>query len=261
MVDQITLVDHRGARVRRSSWRTYLVLAQTLRRSVDVVGRSLVGRLTPEVAERLLQIWCDEIFNVAKVTLHVRGAERLEKTRAYVLLSNHVSLLDVPSIIRSFPGVVRFLSKEELRDVPIFGEALERMGIVFVDRKNLSKAISQLEGVKEALRCGTSMWIAAEGTRSRDGRLHAFKKGGFHVALGVSAPIVPVWIQGTLDVIPPDQWRSVTGQTVTVSYGEPISTVGKTVDDLPSLMEETRAAMLALAKEAGASPDVDATAS
>lgn len=244
--------------MRSSSWRTYVVLAQTLRRSAGVVARSLAGRLTPEVANREMQRWCDEIFDVAKVTLHVRGAEHIATSRAYVLLSNHVSLLDVPCIIRSFPGVVRFLSKEELRSVPVFGAALERVGIVFVDRQHLSKAITQLEGVKAAVRSGISMWIAAEGTRSRDGRLHAFKKGGFHVAVSVSAPIVPVWIQGTLDVIPPDQWRSVTGQSVIVSYGEPISTEGKTVEDLPALMAETRAAMLELARAAGARPDIDA---
>lgn len=257
----VILVDHRGAPVRRSSWRTYVVLAQTLRRSASVVGRSVVRRLTPERADRLMQAWCDDIFDVAKVTLRVRGAERLERTRAYVLLSNHVSLLDTPCVIRSFPGVVRFLSKEELRSVPVFGAALERVGIVFVDRKNLTKAIGQLEGVKSAVQCGTSMWIAAEGTRSRDGRLHPFKKGGFHVAVAVGAPIVPVWIQGTLDVIPPDQWGSVTGQTVTVSYGEPIPTAGKTPADLPALMAETRASMLALAKAAGARADVDAASS
>ncbi len=258
MAEEQTVVDHQGARAVRTSWRTYLVLAHTLRSSAAVVVRSLSGRLSPERAETIMQRWADGIFAVAKVTLRARGRERLERGRAYVLLSNHVSLLDTPCVLGTFPGVLRFLSKIELRSVPVFGAAMEKIGVVFVDRKNLSRAIDQLEAAKALVGRGVSLWVAAEGTRSRDGRLYPFKKGGFHVAISLGAPIVPVWIQGTLDVIPPDQWGSVTGQTVTVSYGEPIPTEGKTTDDIPALMRETRAAMLEMARAAGARDDVDA---
>lgn len=258
MADDVTFVDHQGAAVQRTSWRTYLVLAQTLRSSGDIVARSLTGRLSSESAEAIMQRWCQRIFEVAKITLRARGLERLERGQAHVLLSNHVSLLDTPCVLGTFPGVLRFISKVELRSVPVFGAALERVGVVFVDRKNLSRAIEQLEGAKELVRRGVSLWVAAEGTRSRDGRLYPFKKGGFHVAISLGAPIVPVWIQGTLDVIPPDQWGSVTGQTVMVSYGAPIPTTGKSADDIPALMEQTRASMLALARAAGARDDVDA---
>lgn len=258
MPNDVTFVDHRGAPARRSTWRTYLVLAHTLSHSARVVGQSVMGRLTPESAEGVMQRWCHRIFEVAKITLVGRGMERLADGRAYVLLSNHVSLLDTPSVLRTFPGVLRFISKVELRKVPVFGAAMEKVGIVFVDRANLSRAIEQLEGAKELVRRGVSLWIAAEGRRSRDGRLQPFKKGGFHVAVSLGAPIVPVWIEGTLDVIPPDQWGAVTGQTVTVSYGEPIETKGKTLEDLPALMAEARERMLELARAAGARPDVDA---
>ena len=89
----------------------------------------------------------------------------------------------------------------------------------------------------------------------RDGRLRAFKKGAFHIAVDLGVPIVPTWIQGTLDVIPPDQWKASTGQKVTVAYGEPIETKGRTIADL---LVEVRAAMLKLAHDCGAPADVDA---
>jgi 1-acyl-sn-glycerol-3-phosphate acyltransferase len=254
----VTFVDHRGAPVRHGSLRTYLVLAHTLSASAKVAGRDAIGRLNVEKADRIIDDWCDRIFNVSELTLEARGVEGLDPSQPYVLLCNHVSLLDTPCVFRTFPGTVRMVSKKELRRVPVFGKALESAGIVFVDRENREKAIKQLDAAKDLLASGISLWVAAEGRRSRDGRLHAFKKGGFHVALQLGVPIVPAYIHGTLDVIPPDQWGAVTGQTVRVAYGAPVPTEGKTRDDLPELMTTVRRSMLQLAEAAGAPSDVDA---
>lgn len=252
------LIDHRGAPHHRSRWRTYLVLAHTLSNSGRIVGRSLLHRLTPAAADQVMRRWSDHVFDIAKLTLAVRGTAALEAGRSYVLLSNHASLLDIPCVLRAFPGRLRFVAKAELRRVPVFGDAAADIGCIFVDRSDRAKAIAQLEEGKRIVGDGTSLWVAAEGTRSRDGRLHRFKKGGFHVALSLGVPIVPVWIEGTLDVIPPDQWGAVTGQRVTVSFGAPISTADLTAADLDGLLRETRAHMLALARAAGARADVDA---
>jgi 1-acyl-sn-glycerol-3-phosphate acyltransferase len=252
-------VDHSGAEVEHGSVRTYLVLAHTLSGSAKIATRALVRRLTPDKADDVIDRWCDHIFRISKLTLVGRGVEHAHDAEPCVLLSNHVSLLDTPCVLRTFPGRVRMVGKIELSRVPVFGRAMKDAGIVFVDRENLKKAIEQLEDAKELVRSGTSLWVAAEGRRSRDGRLHPFKKGGFHVALSTGRPIVPTYIQGTLDVIPPDQWGSVTGQKVIVSYGEPIPVDGKTVDDIPELMAKTRASMLEMAVAAGAREDLDAS--
>lgn len=258
MTDVLTLVDHRGAPAESSSWRTYLVLAHTLGGSARIVVRSTIGRLAPENVEDVLRRWTKHVFDISKVTLVVRGRERVERTGPCVMIGNHVSLLDTPCIVASYPGAVRFVAKIELRRVPVFGKALEDAGVVFVNRENRALAIRQLAGARELLVKGTSLWVAAEGSRSRDGRLHAFKKGAFHLAVDLAVPLVPTWIQGTLDVIPPDQWRSRTGQTVTVAYGEPIPTTGMTREDLPALMKRARQHMLELAHACGAPPEIDA---
>jgi len=244
--------------VEQTHWRTYAVLAHTFLGSCRVVARAATGRLEAADVDHRVQRWCDHVFRLSKTTVRVRGAERLDRTQAHVVLSNHVSLLDIPAVCVTYPGRVRFVAKEELSRVPMFGEAMAAAGIVFVDRSDRAKAIEQLQQTAELFARGTSVWIAAEGSRSRDGRLHPFKKGGFHVALQHGLPIVPCWIQGTLGVLPPDQFGSVTGQTVDVHYGEPVATVGRSVADLPQLMAETRARMLALATAAGAAADVDA---
>jgi 1-acyl-sn-glycerol-3-phosphate acyltransferase len=260
MASERTIVDHAGAPVQRSSWRTYLVLLHTLSGSMRIVSRSALGRLEPDDVERVLARWTRHIFEISQLTLVATGVEHVERAKPCVIVGHHESLLDTPCVIASFPGPVRFVGKMELRRVPVFGKAMQDAGIVFVDRDNRNKAISQLDRAKRLLASGTSLWVAAEGTRARDGRLRTFKKGAFHVALELGVPLVPMWIQGTLDVISPDQWRSTTGQRVTVAYGEPVQTRGKTRDDLPELIAEVRARMVQLAKQSGAPADVDALA-
>lgn len=256
--DPQTIVDHAGARVRRSHWRTYLVLGHTLSGSLRIVARSTLGRLTQDDVDAVLRRWTRHIFDVSQLTLVAHGVERAQKAKPCVLVCNHVSLLDTPCVVASFPGRVRFVGKIELSRVPVFGKAMKDAGIVFVDRDNRALAIEQLGGAARLFAEGTSLWVAAEGKRSVDGRLRRFKKGAFHVAVEHQVPIVPAWIQGTLDVIPPHQWRSATGQRVTLAYGDAIDTRGKTKDDVPALIDEARARMLALARLCGAPADVDA---
>jgi len=244
--------------VEHTRWRTYAVLAHTFLGSSRVVARATLGKLTQADVDHRVQRWCEHVFELSKSTVRVSGVDAIDRTQAHVLLSNHVSLLDIPAVCVTYPGRVRFVAKQELRKVPMFGAAMEAAGIVFVDRGNRQRAIEQLRSAGSLFEQGTSVWVAAEGSRSRDGRLHAFKKGGFHVALQHGLPILPTWIQGTLEVIPPDQWGSVTGQVIDVHYGEPLATAGCSREDLPDLIAETRARMLELARSAGAPADVDA---
>ncbi|MEQ1567926.1 MAG: lysophospholipid acyltransferase family protein [Myxococcota bacterium] len=236
------VVDHRGAPVERTTWRTLAVFAHTFSGSSRVVARAAAGRLTPEDVDRTVRRWCAHVFRLSRATLVVHGDEALDRGRPYVLLANHQSLLDIPAAATAFPGRLRFVAKQELRSVPMFGRAMEAAGIVFVDRTNRERAITQLEAARAHLAAGTSVFVAVEGTRSKDGSLGSFKKGGFHLARALGTPILPTWIDGTLQVIPPGQLASVTGQTVTVRFGAPIATA----EPIDTLMARTREALLDL---------------
>src|SRR5688572_33148613 len=109
-------------------------------------------------------------------------------------------------MMAAVPGSVRMVMKEELTRVPLWGPALVASGFIPIDRKNRDKAIAQLEKAKHILQQGVNVWISPEGTRSRDGSLHAFKKGGFHVARDLGVPIVPAWIEGAQQISKPDQF-------------------------------------------------------
>lgn len=245
---------------RRSKWRTYKALGHTLSSSSRVVARSLLGRLDTHDAQAIIDHWVKRLFDTAHIHLAIHGREHLQADQQVLLMSNHASLLDIPCVFRAAPMPVRAISKQELRSVPVFGRAMEDIGVIFVDRKNLEHSKQQLEDGKRILRENNlSLWVAAEGTRSRTGDLLPFKKGGFHLATQLEIPIVPTWISGTLKVIPPDQWESVTHQAVSVSFGAPIDTHGLGKDDIPELMRQVRAEMVRMAALVG-DTDIDTQA-
>jgi 1-acyl-sn-glycerol-3-phosphate acyltransferase len=243
-------IDHRNAAVERTTWRTLAVFAHTFSCSARVVARAASGDLSPEHVDAIVDRWCGHVFRLSKASLSAEGEDAIDATRPYVLLSNHRSLLDIPAVCTTFPGRVRFVAKAELRSVPMFGAAMAQSGIIFVDRKDRKRAIEALQAASALTESGTSLWIAAEGGRSRDGVLGPFKKGPFHTALQLKVPLLPVWIEGTDDVIPAGELASITGQHVHVRYGSPIETDGCTADDIPALMAASREAMETLGARA-----------
>lgn len=235
------VIDHRGAPTERTRWRTLAVFAHTLSCSGRVLGRAAIGRAGPEKIDRIVDRWCGHAFRLSQCTLSREGHEGLGAP--CVLLSNHRSLLDIPAVCATFPGRVRFVAKAELRRVPGFGAAMEEAGIVFVERTDRAQAIEALDHAWESIGTGTSLWIAAEGRRTDTDALGPLKKGPFHVAIAGGVPIVPVWIEGTADVLPAKELRSVTGREVRVRYGAPIPTAG---EDIETLIDYCSAALRAL---------------
>jgi 1-acyl-sn-glycerol-3-phosphate acyltransferase len=95
-------------------------------------------------------------------------------------------------------------------------------GFVEVDRQNRHRAIASLRRASEALKGGTSIWIAPEGTRSESGRLGSFKQGGFHLAVETGARILPVSIEGSRNVLLARGWTVHTDQRVKVTISPPV---------------------------------------
>ena len=238
-----TVFNHREGPRQASLLRTGAVMAHTLATSARLVVRQrLVGH--DELAlRRAVDRWCHQSFRFARARLRVEGAEHAQPGQSYVLLSNHQSLMDIPAVVATFPGEVRFVAKQELRRIPFFGQAMEDAGIVFVDRKHRDRAIEQLKHTADVIRHGQSIWIAVEGTRNATGTLGPFKKGPFHTALQLGVPVLPTWIVGTGDILPPHQLAAVTCQDVVVRYGPPIHGITA----LQPLMQATRHALETLA--------------
>jgi 1-acyl-sn-glycerol-3-phosphate acyltransferase len=194
----------------------------TLRISVPTIIEALRGTLTPEACDARLAWWSQKLLERAAIRLQVFGAERAQAGSAFVVMSNHQSHYDIPVLYQSLGLRLRMVAKAELFRIPIWAQAMRAAGFVELDRGARERAIRSLDRAKQALAAGTSIWIAPEGTRSRDGKLGAFKLGGFHLAVGAGARILPVSIAGTRQALPAKGARVKSGAEVRVTVHEPI---------------------------------------
>ena len=176
------------------------------------------------------------------VHLEVHGREKVPHGRAAIFMPNHQSNCDPPAMISVLPPVLVMAKKEFFR-VPILGAAMTARGFIPVDRKNREKAIAAVERAVESLKAGNSFLAYPEGTRSPDGRLQAFKKGLFVMAIKGGALIVPMSVSGASKIMHKGQFVIHPG-TVRITFHDPICAGNYTLDDRRKLIEVTREAIL-----------------
>lgn len=196
---------------------------ETLAISAPTVLDAALGRTTKARCDARLERWSARIVRATRMALTVRGRENIAPDETYIVMSNHQSHYDVPVLFHVLGKNLRMVAKQELFQVPIFGRAMREAGFIPIDRKNRESAIRSLEEAKAALRGGTHVWIAPEGTRSLDGRMGPFKKGGFVLAEGLGLRILPVTISGTRTALPARGALTSPDQPVIVTFHAPIT--------------------------------------
>ena len=214
----------------------------TLRISVPTLIEALRGNLRDEASDARLAWWSSQLLGKAEVSLRSSGVEHAQGG-PFVVMSNHQSLYDIPALYQTLPLRLRMVAKAELFRIPIWAQAMRAAGFVELDRSARDRAIESLERARAALAKGTSIWIAPEGTRSRDGSLGPFKLGGFHLALGAGARILPVTVAGTRAILPAKGARVVPGADVRVTVHAPVEPqrFGNEVND--ALVQAVRGAI------------------
>lgn len=139
---------------------------------------------------------------LAGVPVETLGLDRIDPSRSYIFMCNHVSNLDPPIIIPILPSRTSVMVKKELFKYPLLGKAMRLGSLVPVDRGNRDAGIAAVREASAVLRQGINMTIFIEGKRSYDGKLLPFKKGPFYLAMETAVPVVPVTIVGTHDAMP-----------------------------------------------------------
>jgi 1-acyl-sn-glycerol-3-phosphate acyltransferase len=157
-------------------------------------------------------------------------------------MANQKTTLDIPALLGPLPVQFRWPAQAEPFRIPVFGRAMRGAGYISIRRSDRKAAFESLRQAAEKIRAGYSILIFPEGTRSLDGSLKPFKKGGFVMAIGVRAPIVPVAIRGTYEILPRNTML-IRSKDVVVSIGEPIATARFTADSKEALMEDVRHAI------------------
>jgi 1-acyl-sn-glycerol-3-phosphate acyltransferase len=184
--------------------------------------------------------WAKSMLWVVGVRVEADGLENLPVGEPVILAVNHQSWIDIFVLLASLPVSVRFIAKKEIRRVPGFASAMESAGHVFVDRKKRGKAIVAMRKAAAHMRDqGHSMAIFPEGTRSPDGRLLPFKKGGFVLAIEIAATLVPVAMDGGR-LIMPKNTLAVRAGRVRLRCAKAIRFTGPEKDDRDNVLEDVR---------------------
>jgi 1-acyl-sn-glycerol-3-phosphate acyltransferase len=188
------------------------------------------------------RVWCRMIARTSGARVRVYGTQYIKPDTSYVFLSTHQSYMDIPAMLGYLPAQLRIAAKKILFRIPFMGWHLWRAGHIPIDRSSTQNAVMSMQHAATYLRGGICAFVFPEGTRSRDGLLHDFKKGGFKLALQAQVPIIPITIIGTRPVLPPDSIIFRPGP-IDMYVDEPIPTAGLTDDDIEMLMRRVRAAM------------------
>jgi len=192
---------------------------------------------------RVARAWARTLLRVSGVRVHVEGLERIDPAGSYVFVSNHLSYMDTPVALAHIPAQFRFLAKRGLFQIPFLGTHLSRAGHIPVPRGDPRAAVRTLQTAAEAIQQKRiSMLIFPEGGRS-EGILRPFKEGGAYIAIRSGAPIVPLVMIGTRQILPYGSGIVLSGD-VTLRVLPPIDTSQLTLKDRGALTEKLRALIL-----------------
>jgi 1-acyl-sn-glycerol-3-phosphate acyltransferase len=192
--------------------------------------------------------WAKIILRVCGVKVEVRGTEDIKKDIPFIYISNHQSYFDIFVLLAGLPAEFKFLMKQELMKIPLLGITMRKAGYLSVDRDDTRNAIKSMDMAAEKIRNGASVLVFPEGTRSEDGHVQAFKKGGFHMALKAGCDIVPVAIVNSRAIVPKGSLRINKG-TIKMNIGKPIPLKDYSKRDINDLIERTREAIISQMEE------------
>ena len=191
-----------------------------------------MGKWAMQVSQKILGI-----------RIEVTGAEKIAKEKPYVFMSNHLSFIDGPLLFLIIPQPIRVILKKEVFRIPFVGLGMKLVGFIPVDRKSIRGGKQSMDRAAHLIKeKGFSFLIFPEGTRSLDGRLQPFKRGGFFIAIDSQVPIVPITIKGTYELMPKGSFFAKKG-TVEVVFHPPVPVQGFDRNSLPGLLDRVRSSI------------------
>ena len=214
-----------------------VVLLTSIFATLSILSAVLIS---PRFGSRYVaSLWGRCIAWITPIRVKVSGAEHLREGQSYVITSNHQSQYDIPVIYGWLKLDLKWVIKKELRKIPGIGIGCEKLGHIFVDRKNPDQARGAINKALDGIKDGIGILFFPEGTRSADGQLKSFKKGAFRVALVQGLPVLPVTLKGTWDILPARTFKLFPGRAEMIIHS-PIETKDMDMDDLNRLMAMTR---------------------
>lgn len=206
--------------------------------STAIVLKPILGT---KVSSAIAGVWWARVSAfLAPILVTVKGRRNINEQQSYVVVANHQSQSDI-FVLYGWLGVdFKWVMKMELRKAPFLGSACHALGHIFIDRSNQQAAIESLKEAKKKIVNGTSVLFFPEGTRSKDGELIEFKKGAFVMALDLGIPLLPVTINNTRNILPPDTLDLFPGRAEMIIH-EPIDVSAFDRENLDQLIADVKA--------------------
>lgn len=174
------------------------------------------------------------------IHVEVSGAAAVEKDKPYIYMSNHLSFLDGPLLFWVIAQPIRVILKKEIFKIPVIGLGMKQVEFVPVDRKGIRGGKISIDHAARLVKeKGFSFLIFPEGTRSLDGKLQEFRRGGFFLALASQSSIVPISIRGTYELMPKGRFFVKKGR-IQVAFHPPVPIHGYHKDNLGDLIGKVR---------------------
>ncbi len=171
--------------------------------------------------------------------IHVSGCENIQPAQAYVIVSNHQSLADIP-LISHLRLDTKWLAKAELFRLPVVGWMLRMAGDVPVERGVPRQSVKALRQCANYLRLRCSVVFFPEGGRSASGDVLPFNKGAFQLAIREQVPILPLVVEGTGIALPRNNWIFGANQDLRLRVLEAVPVDRWAIADCEDLKEMVR---------------------
>lgn len=224
----------------RTLWIIFVSMCFTALTCGQSIFKRFTGQINRPWVDKTIEIWVNRVLGQIGVKCKVINPYQVEPQPGVptIIMCNHSSLYDIPISFKAFPKhSIRMLAKKELSRIPIMGKGMTAAEFPFIDRKKRNQAVRDLEEVVRLLESGIVMWIAPEGTRSKDGKLAPFKKGAFITAINAKATIIPIAINGAFDILPARTTQFNINQVAEINIGKPVDASQYTFETRDELIQ------------------------
>jgi 1-acyl-sn-glycerol-3-phosphate acyltransferase len=216
----------------------------------------LLVRKSEIKAQVFPRYWGRILCWLAGVRVRIEGEGNIDPANTYIFAGNHCSQYDIFAFQGYFPHDFRWIAKKELFSIPVFGQAMHRVGYIPIDRSHGRQAMKSLDQAAGRIAAGSSVLIFPEGTRSSDGMLNEFKTGAILLAIKAKVPIVPIGFNGSYEVLPKGTYLPKAGEII-IRIGAPLATGSDKAIDKQALARDLHGAVRSLLDERYVVPRTD----
>ncbi len=190
-----------------------LLLVATVLAALATIAGSMLG-MSRSMGYWPGRIWARVFCLLSWVRVEVRGRENISENTSFVFVANHQGAYDIFAIYGYLGHNFRWMMKKSLEKIPLVGYSCRVSGHIFVDNSTPSAVRATMEEAEKRLAGGMSVVAFPEGSRTRDGRMHQFRRGAYSLAMEFGLPVVPISIDGAFRVLPRGKWLPRPGRIV-----------------------------------------------